>query len=59
MLKRKKKRRVIKEEKNIKEDALFCVGQKAFIEKCGKVLVLFDPVEGLIFPEEKYRKAKL
>jgi 8-oxo-dGTP pyrophosphatase MutT (NUDIX family) len=31
-------------------EALFHVGQKAFIEKDGKVLVLYDPIEGLDFP---------
>lgn len=35
------------------KDALFCVGQKAFIEKDGKVLVLNDPEEGLDFPGGK------
>ena len=37
----------------MKKDALFCVGQKAFIEKDGKVLVLFDPKAGLDFPGGK------
>ena len=32
------------------EDKLFYIGQKAFIEKGGKVLVLFDPGLGLDFP---------
>lgn len=36
-----------------KEDALFCVGQKAFIEKDGSVLILNDPLEGLDFPGGK------
>ena len=40
----------------MKNDALFCVGQKAFIEKDGKVLVLFDPVEGLDFPGGKIQE---
>ena len=35
------------------DDALFCVGQKAFIEKDGKVLILNDPGEGLDFPGGK------
>src|SRR3989338_6849552 len=35
------------------DDALFCVGQKAFIEKDGKVLILGDPTEGLDFPGGK------
>ena len=34
-------------------DALFCVGQKAFIERDGKVLILNDPSEGLDFPGGK------
>jgi 8-oxo-dGTP pyrophosphatase MutT (NUDIX family) len=34
-------------------DALLCVGQKAFIEKDGKVLILSDPTEGLDFPGGK------
>lgn len=42
----------------MKEDALFCVGQKAFIEKDGKVLVLFDPVEGLDFPGGKIQEGE-
>jgi 8-oxo-dGTP diphosphatase len=37
----------------MKEDALFYVGQKAFIEKDGKVLILNDPDEGLDFPGGK------
>lgn len=37
----------------MKDDALFCVGQKAFIEKDGKVLVLRDPSEGLDYPGGK------
>lgn len=32
------------------EHAVFWVGQKAFIEKNGEVLVLHDPAEGLDFP---------
>ena len=42
----------------MKKDALFCVGQKAFIEKDGKVLVLFDPVEGLDFPGGKIQEGE-
>jgi 8-oxo-dGTP diphosphatase len=34
----------------MKEDGLFYVVQKAFIDKKGKVLVLNDPAEGLDFP---------
>jgi len=40
----------------MKNDALFCVGQKAFIEKDGKVLVLYDPIEGLDFPGGKIQE---
>lgn len=42
----------------MKSDALFCVGQKAFIEKDGKVLVLGDPVEGLDFPGGKIQEGE-
>jgi len=42
----------------MKDDALFCIGQKAFIEKSGKVLVLFDPVEGLDFPGGKIQEGE-
>ncbi len=42
----------------MKNDALFCIGQKAFIEKDGKVLVLFDPVEGLDFPGGKIQEGE-
>lgn len=42
----------------MKDDALFCVGQKAFIEKDGKVLVLFDPTEGLDFPGGKIQEGE-
>ena len=42
----------------MKNDALFCVGQKAFIEKDGKVLVLNDPVEGLDFPGGKIQEGE-
>ncbi len=42
----------------MKNDALFCVGQKAFIEKGGKVLVLFDPIEGLDFPGGKIQEGE-
>lgn len=45
-------------EDNIKEDELFCVGQKAFIEKDGKVLVLGDPDEGLDFPGGKIQEGE-
>ena len=42
----------------MKDDALFCVGQKAFIEKEGKVLILHDPVEGLDFPGGKIQEGE-
>ena len=42
----------------MKDDALFCVGQKAFIEKDGKVLVLFDPTHGLDFPGGKIQEGE-
>lgn len=42
----------------MKEDALFCVCQKAFIEKEGKVLVLHDPLEGLDFPGGKIQEGE-
>lgn len=37
----------------MKEDQQFWVGQKAFIEKDGAILVLGDPKEGLDFPGGK------
>ena len=40
------------------DDALFCVDQKAFIERDGKVLVLHDPVEGLDFPGGKIQEGE-
>ena len=42
----------------MKKDALFCVGQKAFIEKDGKVLILYDPVEGIDFPGGKIQEGE-
>ena len=42
----------------MKKDALFCVGQKAFIEKDGQVLILGDPVEGLDFPGGKIQEGE-
>lgn len=42
----------------MKNDALFCVGQKAFIEKDGKVLILNDPVEGLDFAGGKIQEGE-
>ncbi|MES3032080.1 MAG: NUDIX domain-containing protein [Patescibacteria group bacterium] len=42
----------------MKKDALFCVGQKAFIEKNGKVLVLNDPLVGLDFPGGKIQEGE-
>lgn len=40
------------------QDALFCVAQKAFIEKDGKVLVLSDPQDGLDFPGGKIQEGE-
>lgn len=40
------------------DDALFCVGQKAFIEKDGKVLIIYDPMEGLDFPGGKIQEGE-
>ena len=40
------------------EDALFCVGQKALIEKDDKVLVLNDPKEGLDFAGGKIQEGE-
>lgn len=37
-------------------EALFYVGQKALIEKDGKVLILFDPLFGLDFPGGKIQE---
>ena len=42
----------------MKNDALFCVGQKALIEKDGTVLVLHDPMEGLDFPGGKIQEGE-
>jgi len=42
----------------MEKDKLFCVGQKAFIEKNGKVLILNDPVEGLDFPGGKIQEGE-
>jgi 8-oxo-dGTP diphosphatase len=42
----------------MKKDALFCVGQKAFIEKDGMVLTLGDPKEGLDFPGGKIQEGE-
>ena len=42
----------------MKNDALFCVGQKAFIEKDGNVLVLNDPVGNLDFPGGKIKEGE-
>ena len=38
------------------DDALFCVGQKAFIEKDGKILVIFNLVEDIDFPGGKIQE---
>ena len=42
----------------MKDDALFCVAQKAFIEKDSKVLVLHDPIEGIDFPGGKIQEGE-
>ena len=42
----------------MKEDASFYVGQKAFIEKDGQVLVLGDPIEGLDYPGGKIQEGE-
>lgn len=42
----------------MKEDSLFYVGQKAFIEKDGQVLVLGDPIEGLDYPGGKIQEGE-
>lgn len=42
----------------MKKDALFCVGQKAFIEKGGKVLVLNDHGYGVDFPGGKIQEGE-
>lgn len=42
----------------MKKDALFYVGQKAFIEKNGKVLVLNNPLAGLDFPGGKIQEGE-
>jgi 8-oxo-dGTP pyrophosphatase MutT (NUDIX family) len=39
-------------------DALFCVGQKAFIEKDGKVLIIRDSIEGIDFPGGKIQEGE-
>jgi 8-oxo-dGTP pyrophosphatase MutT (NUDIX family) len=43
----------------MKEDALWYVGQKAFIEKDGSILILNDPMEGLDFPGGKLQIGEL
>ena len=40
------------------DDKLFCVVQKAFINKNGEVLVLFDPELGLDFPGGKIQEGE-
>lgn len=41
------------------EDKLFFVGQKAFIEKDGEILILLDPKVGLDFPGGKIQKGEI
>ena len=43
----------------MEEDKLFCVGQKAFIEKDGEVLILHTPAAGLDFPGGKIQKGEI
>ncbi len=43
---------------NMEDDKLFYVGQKAFIEKGGQVLVLIDPDLGLDFPGGKIQEGE-
>ena len=43
----------------MKEDALFYIGQKAFIEKDGSILVLKNLNEGLDFPGGKIQIGEL
>ena len=40
------------------KDKIFYVGQKAFIDKGGKILVLIDPVYGLDFPGGKIQEGE-
>ena len=42
----------------MKSDKQFYVGQKAFIEKDGKILILNDPTEGLDFPGGKIQEGE-
>ena len=41
------------------EEAIFYVGQKALIEKDGKVLILFDSLFGLDFPGGKIQEGEV
>lgn len=43
----------------MKEDALFYVGQKAFIEKDGQVLVLSGPIGGIDYPGGKIQEGEV
>lgn len=43
----------------MKEDALLCVGQKAVIEKDGKILLLVDAVTGVDLPGGKIQVGEL
>lgn len=42
----------------MKQDELFCVGQKAFIENKGKVLILRDPLVGYDLPGGKIQEGE-
>ncbi len=43
----------------MKEDQLYYVGQKAFIEKDGKLLILINPIFGLDFPGGKIQVGEM
>lgn len=40
------------------EDEIFYIGQKAFIDKDGQVLVLRDPIEGIDYPGGKIQQGE-
>lgn len=42
----------------MKEDETFYIGQKAFINKDGQVLVLRDPIEGVDYPGGKIQQGE-
>lgn len=51
--------RILPPPHGMNDDRLFYVGQKAFIEKDGKILVLNDPAEGLDFPGGKIQVGEI